>query len=447
MPPKGRPKKKDPAAPTPIPEDSYLRVRKLCDLKVAPKQPKGELTSEEWCIPPTFHSAPEFRTIIHYWQQCATVRYSEREMKVPTRMKVVDAESTVQKPHPRKEIQDLFKYCKTQVKQATKRTAQFLKQLEKKENKEVKRENLLRQIDEVDTQMNEELRNARRFVERQQLFEKKYMVGSKLGESAPPKNVLIAMELSDRQQSWVDETKDEVLKLMNQVISEGETETLNVATFSTSGVNTWCPQFQNKGDAKKGLPDAQKWVGKNMTSKNCSSQQFPPDYAALLQKFAGEGATLPGRIFLCCSRMPDKSDVAQEALDLIKDARRANEAAMKGEPVLPVNVVAFDASICGDASEKAFFEELAGPSGSFMIDSSAEDLLALDKILKAIQVRKKQLDKLSKKLDKMEDLSERVAEDRKLLQMQIALQRMLESDFEILDWALKNEQQVTGPEI
>ena len=30
----------------------------------------------------------------------------------------------------------------------------------------------------------QELRNARKFVERQQLFEKKYMVGSKLGEQA-----------------------------------------------------------------------------------------------------------------------------------------------------------------------------------------------------------------------------------------------------------------------
>ena len=30
----------------------------------------------------------------------------------------------------------------------------------------------------------QELRNARKFVERQQLFEKKYMIGSKLGEQA-----------------------------------------------------------------------------------------------------------------------------------------------------------------------------------------------------------------------------------------------------------------------
>ncbi|CAE7180621.1 unnamed protein product, partial [Symbiodinium pilosum] len=48
--------------------------------------------------------------------------------------------------------------------------------------KETKRETLLKQIKDVDELMNEELRNARKFVERQQLFEKKYMIGSKLGE-------------------------------------------------------------------------------------------------------------------------------------------------------------------------------------------------------------------------------------------------------------------------
>ncbi|CAE7242547.1 unnamed protein product [Symbiodinium natans] len=124
-----------------------------------------------------------------------------------------------------REVQDLFKFLKTMNKQAsflcervshlepsralglqaTKRTGQFLKQLEKKEGKETKRETLLKQIKDVDELMNEELRNARKFVERQQLFEKKYMIGSKLGEQAPRKNALILIEQSDVQSSWVDE--------------------------------------------------------------------------------------------------------------------------------------------------------------------------------------------------------------------------------------------------
>merc|ERR1712157_675911 len=96
-------------------------------------------------------------------------------------------------------------------------------------------------------------------------------------------------------------------------------------------------------------------------------------------------------------------------------------------------------------TEIKFFEELAGDKGSFMFDTSQEDLLALDKMLKAVGVKKKQLDKLNKKLDKLEDLSEKVAEDRKLLQVQIALQKMLESDFEICNWALKTELQPPAP--
>ncbi|CAK8992048.1 Hypothetical protein (Fragment) [Durusdinium trenchii] len=61
------------------------------------------------------------------------------------------------KSPPRKEVQDLFKFLKTMNKQATKRTGQFLKQLEKKEGKETKRETLLKQVKDVDELMNEEI--------------------------------------------------------------------------------------------------------------------------------------------------------------------------------------------------------------------------------------------------------------------------------------------------
>eukprot|EP00435_Cladocopium_sp_Y103_P005955 s5376_g1.t3 len=195
------------------------------------KQPKGELTQEEWCIPPGFHSTPELKETIKFWQKCAIVQHTERGMKVPSRMKTLeDPSKCAKKTYPRKEVQDLFKFIKTMNKQATKRTGQFLKQLEKKEGKETKRETLLKQVKDVDELMNEELlhilargtcfktvfqrvqsktwqvrqvlgtsfsadvcaflrcqelRNARKFVERQELFEKKYMIGSKLGEQAP----------------------------------------------------------------------------------------------------------------------------------------------------------------------------------------------------------------------------------------------------------------------
>mmetsp|Transcript_47957 Transcript_47957/g.111904 ORF Transcript_47957/g.111904 Transcript_47957/m.111904 type:complete len:447 (-) Transcript_47957:28-1368(-) len=445
----GKAGKKDPNAPTLIPEDVYQRARKLVDNKVAAKQPKGELTSEEWCIPPAMHSVPDFRQTIRFWQNCAIVAYSEQEnLKVPTRLKTVESDQVLKKPHPRKEIQDLCKYLKTSSKQAAKRTGQFLKQLEKKETKETKRELLLAQIAEVDNQMNEELRSSRRFAETQQLFNKKFMLGSKLFDPdtcpVPAKNALIVCEISDKQATWVDEMKDEVLKLLNGVISE-ETETFNIATFSSGGVNTWCPQYQPKTDPKKGLPDALKWLNKNVTAKACNAQPFPPDYATMISRFTSEGVTPPMRIFLCCSRAPDSS--AQATVELVAQLRQALDPPMKGQPVLPINVVAFDPSIVANAEEQNFLQKLAGPHGSYMFDTSAEDLMALDKMLKAVQLKKKQLDKLQKKLDKMEDLSEKVAEDRRLLQVQMALQSMLVSDFEVADWALKYDPPILVPEI
>eukprot|EP00747_Dinoflagellata_sp_TGD_P164601 gnl/TRDRNA2_/TRDRNA2_184752_c0_seq1.p1 gnl/TRDRNA2_/TRDRNA2_184752_c0~~gnl/TRDRNA2_/TRDRNA2_184752_c0_seq1.p1 ORF type:complete len:448 (-),score=127.91 gnl/TRDRNA2_/TRDRNA2_184752_c0_seq1:113-1456(-) len=444
MAPKGKGGKKDPNAPTLIPEDTFVRAKKLFDGKIAPKAPKGELTQEEWCVPPAVHTMPEFKQIIQYWQQCAIVKYKEeKDLKVPSRMKLIDNdEKTVKKPHPRKEIQDLLKYLKSQVKQATKRTGQFLKQLEKKEAKEMKREALLKQIADVDSSMNEELRSARKFTDNQMLFDKRYMIGSKLGDSAPRKNVLIATELSDKIAVNADEAKTEIVNFLNQVIAEGECDTINLTTFSASNVTTWCPQFQPKTDPKKGLPDALKWLNKNLSAKTCGSQPFPPDFCQMLTKFTGEGATAPWRIYLCCSRSPEDQQAA--VLEMVNNLRNTLDPPAKGLPVLPINIVAFDKDIVGDTKEAEFFNELAGPNGSFMIDTSAEDLVALDKMLKAVQVKKKQLDKLNKKLDKMEDLSERVAEDRKLLQVQIALQRMLEEDYQVCDWALKNEAAPPG---
>mmetsp|Transcript_61416 Transcript_61416/g.132918 ORF Transcript_61416/g.132918 Transcript_61416/m.132918 type:complete len:443 (-) Transcript_61416:150-1478(-) len=432
---KGGKKKKDPNAPIPVAEDSFQRARKLLDQKVAPKQPKGELTQEEWSIPPYVHHQSEFKQPIQYWKQCAIVYYSEKDMRVPSRLKTFDDEGTAKKMHPRKEVQDLWKYLRGQVKQANKRTGQFLKQLEKKEGKELKRQALSKQIQDLDRAMNEELRSARTFTDSQLLFDKKCMIGSKLGDKGPRKNALIVVEVSDKQQAWVEETKDEVSKLLNLVI-EADSETFNVATFSTAGQNMWCPTYQNKSDPKKGLADALKWLGKNVSTKTCSAQPFPPDWVGMLRRFTGDGQPPPYRIFLCCSRAPEGS--TEEILELMRELRELDPPA-KGEPVIPINVVAFDPQIVGDDDEKAFFEQVAGVEGSFKVDTSAEDLVALDKMLKAVGVKKKQLDKLTKKLDKMEDQSERVAEDRALLQTQIALQRMLENDLEVCDFALKAE--------
>lgn len=443
MPPKKG--KKNPNEPVPIPEDTYLRARKLIDLKSAPKAPKGPLTNEEWCIQPAFHTMPEFKQVIHYWQQCAIVKFEERlGVKPPSRLKTVDSDEVIKKKWTRKEITEVFKYLKSQVKQANKRSGQFLKQLEKKEKKETKRQNLLNQIANTTELMNEELRSSRRFTEKQQLFDKRYMLGTKLGETCSTNNTLIVMEASEKQAAYVDEMKDEVSKLLNTVVAETG-ETFNLATFTGSAVNTWCAQYQNKEDPKKGMADSLKWLNKALNPKSMNSQPFPPDYASMINKFTAEGVPLPSRLFLCVSKRPEGSE--DETLEIVRDIRSNRKPPSKNDPVFPINVVAFDPSAVGDTDEVRFFEELAGEKGSFMFDTSQDDLLALDKMLKAVAVKTKQLAKLNKKLDKMEDLSEQVAEDRKLLQVQLALQRMLESDFEVTNWALTNETPVEQPEI
>lgn len=442
-------KKKDPNAPTLVAEDTILRIKKLQELKVAIKAPKpGQpYTSEEFCIPPVIHGDKEFKQIIHYWQNCAVVHYAERDMKVPSRLKEFEDDAkTVKKHFPRKEIQAWWKWLKKFTKQATKQTGKFMKQMDKKEAKETKRMNLLKQITDVDLVMNDELRASRKFVGRQELFEKKYMIGSKLGEHAPAKDALILIEQSDKMAQFVDEAKDEVSKLLNEVVNV-ECETFNLGVFNSGGQTTWCPQFQSKNDPKKGLADAIKWLGKNVSVKTCNPQAFPPDWGAMLAKFTGEGVKPPWRIFLCCSRPPPDTEVRGTILEKVEELRKTLPPPQKNSPVLPINVVAFDPEVVGEQADKDFLGNIAGENGQFAIDTSQEDLLALDKMLKSVQTKKKQFDKLNKKLDKMEDLSEQVAEFRQLFQMQIALQRMLESDLEICDFALKREEPVTVPDI
>jgi hypothetical protein len=447
----GKKGKKDPNAPTKMAEDTMARIRKLIELKVAIKAPKpGQpFTAEEFCIPPVFHNEKDFKQIIHYWTNCAIVKHAERDLKVPSLAKEFEDECTAGtvKTFPRKEIQDAQKWLKKFAKQATKQTTKFMKQMDKKEAKETKRQNLIKQITEVDLQMNDELRASRKFVDRQELFNAKYMIGSKLGEKAPPKDALILIEQSDKMATWVDEAKDEVVKLLNEVINE-QTETFNIGVFNAGGQATWCPQFQSKTDPKKGLADSIKWLGKNVSAKTCGAQAFPPDWPGMLTKFvSGEGVKQPFRIFICCSRAPPDQEVAGTVLTTVQELRQSSPPPAKNQPVLPISVVAFDPEIVGEQGEKEFLSSLAGPDGQSAIDTSAEDLLALDKMLKSVATKKKQLDKLNKKLDKMEDLHEQVAEMRGLFQMQIALQRMLESDLEICNLALAREEPVTVPDI
>lgn len=449
----GKKGKKDPNQPILVSEDAFQRGKKLQELKITIKPPKGDLTIDELSIPHSIgHSIPELKHVVHFWEQGAIVRYTERhDLKPPSRWRdlegVKDPDLSAMKTHTRKELMDLLKFLKSQVKGATKQTAKFLKQLAKKEKKEDKRLKLVDNIAVIDQQMNEELKRARTFAAKQQIFEKEYMYGSKLGEKAPKTRVLLALELSEKLAPWILEATDEVTKFINEVIDKKDTETFNIALFTSSAVTTWQPPpsanatgYQPKTDPKKGLADSLKFLKKNYNAK-VANQPYPPDWLAMINKFCtGEGITPPSQIFIACSRSPQ--DGNGDVLDLVKDLRAAH-----GDEALPINTVAFDPMIKGDLGEENFFKDLGGDQGSFLIDESQSDLVGLDKMLQTVKAKKKQLDKLNKKLGKMEDLSEPLLEDQKLLAYQISIQKMLENDFALVDWALKNEQAPAAPTI
>lgn len=353
------------------------------------------------------------------------------------------------KSHPLKEIKDLWKFMKTQVKQATKRSNQFLKQLEKKEKKEDKRLNLLKQFQDASNTMNDELRQTRRFAERQAIFDPRYMTRSKLGDNdtAVSSRALILVELSDNILRFCEEVKDEVKKLLEKTIAEG-TETFNIWLFSPTAIAKWCPQYQPKDDPKKGLADSIKWLNKNFTPKVAGANPFPPNWLNIVEQLSVDRSNAPLRIYMCCSRPPPDAagPVALEAFEAFRSGSQPPDENGEEQPKLrpinvPLNIVAFDADIDNDQEAANWFTQLHGPDGTFLLDTTQQDCLALDKLLKSVALRKKQLDKLTKKLDKLEDLSEKVIEDRRLLRTQISLQRFLEADFEMIVWAMNNEVQ------
>merc|ERR1719253_2465784 len=93
---------------------------------------------------------------------------------------------------------------------------------------------------------------------------------------------------------------------------------------------------------------------------------------------------------------------------------------MSGAPI-PVNVVTYDPEVDADANATAFFKQFAG-EGDFMVDTTKMDMDFVDKILAAVKTKKKQLEKLHKQLDKVEDVSGNLETNRKILQAQIALE-------------------------
>lgn len=446
------PKSKDPNANVMVHEDAFLRARKIYENKIAPKPPKGELTIEDVVIPPQFHTMPEMKKTIEYWNEAGIIRYTNRQhMVMPSRLGKSESEGSL-RPKLKKEVAECAKVMKAQVKQAEKRTGMFMKQLDKGEKKQEKRDKLLEQIGDLDVKMNVELRETRGFAKNRKLFFPEYMQGSKFGETSPMrKNIVLLCEVSDKIAKYSDEAKDELTKYVNNVIAQS-CESFNLGIIKGETVVMWLDSVKGAGPFQpttdtgvkgyKGPTDAIKWMGKQVSEKAATGQPAP-DWDVMLKKFLVDAEEKPSMLLLAVSTMPGGEKKAR-MLEAAKKFREDNPPKKKGPEVLPIRVVAFDPEAEGNEEVAAFFKELGGGEeskiSSFMVDTSKEDCLEMDKRLKSVAAKRKQLDKLRKKLEKMEDLSEKVTTDRKLLRSNQSLEKLLKNDFELVDVAAKSQE-------
>ncbi|CAD7926461.1 unnamed protein product [Amoebophrya sp. A25] len=307
---------------------------------------------------------------------------------------------------------------------------QFLKQLEKSEAKQAKRQAQIEKIDALETAMSDELKEARMYSEKQELFVPKYVNGSKFGEKCPKKNVWIVAEATSLTAPYIANIIDEITKFVQTCIEEN-CSAFNVALFGTDGCwLQWCPTFQSPQDPKKGAADSLKWVNKQLTTKLCAQSEYPPDWVQMFEKCFEEGRANPklepSTIYLACSKPPENTDAVFEV--------------MQGKGV-PIQALAFSEDMENDTDCKQFFAELCGPKGGLLVDTSCRDLLYVDKLLNNVKAKKKQLEKFQNQLAKMDDLSEVVKENKDLLAQQICLENLVRSEFEVA------EQDMLNPDI
>ena len=102
----------------------------------------------------------------------------------------------------------------------------------------------------MEKSLNDDLREAREYSKKQELFEAKYMTGSKFGERCPRKNVWIVCEVSDKTGPFVANIIDEVTKFVTKTIDEN-CNCFNVGVFGKETFTPWCPSYQSPKDPKK----------------------------------------------------------------------------------------------------------------------------------------------------------------------------------------------------
>jgi hypothetical protein len=446
------PKKGGPAgaAEVFIYDDCFTRAMKIKEANLKPGKPKGDLTEEDMSLPPTVKSMPDFRAPVAYFNNASTVKFNERDnFKWPTDAKVVatlgkSASDTELVRKNKKEVQDVLKFMKGQVKLAEKTKKAFFKQVQKVEKKNDKRKDMMKKISDTETEIDGYLRTAADFSRDNRLFALQYLYGSKLGgDKAPPpsERVAIVIEKSDKMAPYVDNAKDDVMKFFTAVEKNGQEATFNTFFFSSAGITPYKPTYLpcvappgTKGPAARaGSMDCIKFLTKQCNPKAFQATPWPPDWLALIEALcpaAEEGKPppeYPAHLYVVCSKVPIPS---QSTLDRVAEIRASGVA-------LPVTLISYDPEVKGDFTQESWFKNFVGPDGHWELDTSKEQMEFIDKKLADVKKKKKQLDKFQKKLDKMEDLTEQLENFRGLLHQQDALESLARNDFALVDLATK----------
>jgi len=137
---------------------------------------------------------------------------------------------------------------------------------------------------------------------------------------------------------------------------------------------------------------------------------------------------LPSSIYLAATKVPSHD---RNPLNRINNVR-----ALKGIG-LPVTCVSYEPEVEGDFTQEEFFKEFVGAEGKFEVDSSKAGMEMVDKTLADVKKKRKQFDKFNKKLDKMEDMSEKLSDFKGLLYQQISVENLVRNDWMLHEKALK----------
>jgi hypothetical protein len=403
-----------------------------------PKPPKGDLTPEEMVWPPVIQTLPDIKAAVHYFRDAQTIRFAERaamewptdgtlppvEAAAPNMVKSASDTDLVRKP--KKDVQDLMKMLKGQAKLHTKQSAKFYKQFEKSETKQEKRQVLLDQIAGVEKSIDTELRDADRLAKETNLFARRFVFGSKLGQTCPTNHVAVIAEVSDKMAPYVENATTDIFKFFGHVI-EKNADQFHFSLMSSAGVTPHKPNGYQLTFAKTGAADAMKWMGKQFTAKAMAANPWPPKWVEMLEQYTPEDMR-PSHLYIVCSKVPQP---ATDVEDKIREIR-----ASAGIDI-PVTVVCYDPEVAGDFIQESFFKTLAGEEGEFIIDNSKAEMEAIDASMNKVKKMRKQLEKLEKKLAKMDDLSETVETNRQLYRVQSSLEKLAKNDLLLTEQALK----------